>query len=79
MFCWQVVPTAFKLPPGFSASWLPNVFRHEHACEAELLVIGGCDAEAQEIKGDCQSLSNSTRTYDPVEVSHMHELQRTSA
>ncbi|CAN0121878.1 unnamed protein product [Scytosiphon promiscuus] len=34
--------------------------------ETELLVLGGCDAESQEIEGDCQSLSNSTRTYDPA-------------
>eukprot|EP00903_Cladosiphon_okamuranus_P009594 g9133.t1 len=34
--------------------------------ETELLVVGGCDAESQEIAGDCQSLSSSTRTYDPL-------------
>lgn len=38
------------------------------ATAAELLVVGGCDAESQEIEGDCQSLSSSTRTYDPVSV-----------
>lgn len=40
-----------------------------YATAAELLVVGGCDAESQEIAGDCQSLSSSTRTYDPVSVS----------
>lgn len=35
---------------------------------AKLLVLGGCDAESQVLGGDCQSLSNSTRTYDPILV-----------
>lgn len=35
---------------------------------AELLVLGGCDAEFQEVAGDCSSLSSSTRTYDPFLV-----------
>ncbi|CAM9671181.1 unnamed protein product [Pylaiella littoralis] len=34
--------------------------------ETELLVLGGCDAEFQDVEGDCQSLSTSTRIYDPI-------------
>ncbi|CBJ27796.1 conserved unknown protein [Ectocarpus siliculosus] len=33
--------------------------------QTELLVLGGCDAEFQEVAGDCSSISSSTRTYDP--------------
>ena len=38
---------------------------------AELLVIGGCDAEFQEIGGSCESLSSSTRSYNPILVSEL--------
>ncbi|CAM9256994.1 unnamed protein product, partial [Ascophyllum nodosum] len=34
--------------------------------QTELLVIGGCDAEFQEIGGSCESLSSSTRSYNPI-------------
>eukprot|EP00904_Undaria_pinnatifida_P009997 jgi/Undpi1/6127/HiC_scaffold_20.g08612.m1 len=33
--------------------------------QTEVLVLGGCDADSQEIYGVCGSLSNSTLSYDP--------------
>ncbi|CAB1108658.1 unnamed protein product [Ectocarpus sp. CCAP 1310/34] len=44
--------------------------------QTELLVLGGCDAEFQEVAGDCSSLSSSTRTYDPFLVSEELKEER---
>lgn len=46
---------------------------------AEVLVLGGCDADSQEIYGVCGSLSNSTLSYDPFLVRHCASHSATPA